>query len=369
MFNDVGFNCLLNMNHTSKVIKLGGQDDNATVWKEYIATNGTYRKAFKGAFANVKLWSRVLSDEELAALLAGNDGMQWSIGAQNGSSYEFGGNPVPEFDPAVNTWAEMQKTLDVDSPTLTLKTKMRTGDEELQKSLRVVPILSDGATGGVLLSVNGVQVESANLENGKEHVFVIPAARWIADSTGFVTVSISRTGDISGTLEFDAISLSGGWQVGYIDGKVTEFPANERSAPSDFFIGDFDISNHVRKATYSDASEWSPARLRSHFWVDERMARNASAVFTSSIANKANPAANPEEYTHFEVYLNNKCVHHAYVKKSNEIKVQIERGVMREGLNVIELRNISERSDIWAQYDYFRLEFKREFSPFAITVR
>ena len=47
---------------------------------------------------------------------------------------------------------------------------------------------------------------------------------------------------------------------------------------------------------------------------------------------------------------------------------------MREGLNVIELRNCSTYTDesklaVWAQYDYFRMEFKREFAPFAITVR
>jgi len=370
MFKEIDtYSFPLNMDHTVKTIKLGGQDDNATTWKEYIAINGTYRKAFKGAFANVKLWSRVLSDEELVALLAGNDGMQWSIGAQNGSSDEFGGTSVPEFDPDVNAWSQMKKTLDVDSPTLTFKTKMRKGDEGLQKSLRVMPMLSDGATGGVSLLVNGTSVESASLENGKEHVFVIPAAKWTANSSGYVTVAISRTGDVAGTLEFDAISLSGGWQIGYIDGTVTELVSNEKFAPSDFFIGDCDISNHVRKATYSDETTWSPNRLKSHFWVDERMARKANAVFTSSIANKANPDKNPEEYTDFEVYLNEVCIHQVSAKKSNKIEVQIERGVMREGLNVIELRNISERDDIWAQYDYFRMEFKREFSPFAITVR
>ena len=370
MFKEVPYDVPLNMDYTTvQAIKLGGQDDNSTQWREYIATNGTYRKAFKGAFANVKLWSRVLSDEELVALLADNNGMQWSIGAQNGSSEEFGGNPVPEFDPAANAWSQMKKTLDADSPTLTFKTKMRKGDEGLQKSLRVVSMLSEDATGGVSLSVNGVAVESASLENGKEHVFVIPAAKWTADSAGFVTVSISRTGDVAGTLEFDAISLSGAWQVGYVDKSVAEFVSNEKLAPSEFFIGDFDVTNHVRKALYSDLTTWSANRLRFHFWVDGRMAKKADAVFTSAIPNKSNPSEKPEEYTLFKVYLNEVCVHEVSAKKLDGIKVQIERGTMKEGLNVIDLRNCSERNDIWAQFDYFRMEFKREFAPFAITVR
>lgn len=366
MFKEVNYESPLNMNHSAKSIKLGGQDDNSTKWTEYNPASVTPRKSFKGAFANVKLWSRALSDEELIAVLANNDGMQWSIGAQNGSSDEFGGTPVAEFDPAVNAWSQMKKTIDADSPTLTFKTKMRKGDEGLQKSLRVVPILSEGATSGVLLSVNGVAVESASLENGKEHVFVIPAAKWTADSAGFVTVSISRTGDVDGTLEFDAISLSGAWQVGYVDKSVAEFVSNEKLAPSEFFIGDFDISNHVRKATYSVVNSGSPHRMRFYFWVDGRMAKKSDAVFTSAIPNKS--TKNDEEYTAFEVYLNEERIHSTLAKKLDAIKVEIGRGTMNEGLNVIELRNCSQ-IDVWAQYDYFRMEFKREFSPFAITVR
>lgn len=366
-YREIVYDAPLNMDHASdKSIKLGGQESNATKWKEYNSASGTDRKAFKGAFANVKLWSRTMSDEELLAVLAGGDGMQWSIGAPNGSSDEFGGNPVSEFDPAANAWSQMQKTLDAASPTLTFRTKMRTEDEGLQKSLRVLPMLPEGATGSVSLSVNGEPVESADLEDGKEHVFVIPAAKWTADPSGFVTVSIIRTGDIAGTLEFDAISLSGGWQVGYADKSVLELVSNEKLAPPDFFIGDTDISNHVRRATYSVANNTSPHRMVLHFWVDGRVARKSAAVFSSLIPNKS--TKNNEEYTAFEVYLNEERIHSTLAKKLDAIKVQIERGTMNEGLNVIELRNCSE-IDVWAQYDYFRMEFKREFAPFAITVR
>ena len=378
MFKEVPYGAPLNMNHSAKSIKLGGQDDNSPKWTEYNPTSVTPRKAFKGAFANVKLWSRALSDEELVAVLADNDGMQWSIGAQNGSSDEFGGTAVSEFDPAVNEWAQMKKTLDANSPTLTFKTKMRKGDEGLQKSVRVMPILSEGATGGVSLLVNGEPVESVSLADGQEHVFVIPAAKWTADSDGFVTVSISRTGDVAGTLEFDAISLSGSWQVGYADKSVAEFVSNEKLAPSEFFIGDFDITNHVRKATYSVVNSGSPHRMRLYFWVDGRVAKKSAAKFSSYIPNKGH--RDKEFSTPFEVYLNDRCIQTIEVSDSDItgkvalINVQIERGTMREGLNVIELRNCSTYTDesklaVWAQYDYFRMEFKREFAPFAITVR
>lgn len=365
-YREIVYDAPLNMDHASdKSIKLGGQESNATKWKEYNPASGTDRKAFKGAFANVKLWSRAMSDEELLAVLAGGDGMQWSIGAPNGSSDEFGGNPVSEFDPAANAWSQMQKTLDAASPTLTFRTKMRTEDEGLQKSLRVLPMLPEGATGSVSLSVNGEPVESADLEDGKEHVFVIPAAKWTSDPSGFVTVSISRTGEVAGILEFDTISLSGGWQVGYADKSVLELVSNERLAPPDFFIGDSDVSNHVRKATYSAANNTSPHRMILHFWVDGRMARKSAAVFSSAVPNKADG----EALAPFEVYLNGSCIHRGSVKKGDTINAQIERGVLREGLNAIELRNCSDLSTMWTHYDYFRMEFKREFSPFAITVR
>ena len=96
------------------------------------------------------------------------------------------------------------------------------------------------------------------------------------------------------------------------------------------------------------------------------MAKKSDAVFTSAIPNKS--TKNDEEYTAFEVYLNEERIHSTLAKKLDAIKVEIGRGTMNEGLNVIELRNCSQ-IDVWAQYDYFRMEFKREFSPFAITVR
>ena len=102
------------------------------------------------------------------------------------------------------------------------------------------------------------------------------------------------------------------------------------------------------------------------------MAKRSAAVFSSFIPNKG--SQNKEFTTPFEVYLNDSCIHTTEItnsditNKTSSINVQIAREVMREGLNVIELRNCSAY-EVWTHYDFFRMEFKREFAPFAITVR
>ena len=370
---DETFTNSLNMaNGNLQRVNLGGQDSNDDKWYEYgIKGRGNTSKAFKGAIASLKLWNRILSDEEFLAVRARQDGMQWTIGAKNGSADEFGGSPKEEFDPVIDAWSKMKKSLVESDKTLTLKTKMGVSDVGLQKSLRVIPLLSSGATGDVKLSVNGTDVESACFEDGKEHVFVIPAGLWVADDEGYVTVTLSRTGEVVGTLSFDALSLSGGWQIGYADWKANEFMPNynEKYAPEDFFVGDADISNHVRKAVYSIANSTSPHRLYLHFWVDERMAKNASAVYStriSGIGSRSDGVKLPESV---EVYLNGNCIHQTEIVVNDGITVPIERGTMNAGLNTVEFRNCSNNTGVWMKQDYFRLEFKREYSPFVFLIR
>lgn len=351
----------LDMNENVHRILLGGQENGESDWAEYQPTSGNKRKAFKGAFANVKLWSRELSDEELLAVLAGHDGLQWSIGVKNGSAIEFGGQPIEVFDPAVHAWAMMRQKLTPESPALTFKTKMIETDVALQKSLRVIPLLSEGATGEVTLSVNGVDVEAARFQHEKEHVFVIPAAMWTECPDGYVTVVLRRTGNVSGTLAFDALSLSGGWQVGYADKSVLEYAPNEGFAPEDYFVGDTDISNHVRRAVYSDQSS-RPNRFKLHFWVDGRLAKNSPAVFSSVIPNKEDN----KNMTPFKVYLNNQCIYETELSCGG-IEVQIPRETMKAGLNVVEIKNCSPSDSVWTQFDYFRMEFKKEYSSFTVV--
>lgn len=351
---------------SENIVMIGGQDSNANDWLEFDPSASRRRKAFKGAVANIKLWSRALDDRELLAAIAGYDGMQWSIGAQNGSADEFGGSPAEEFDPVNDKWAKMRKTLDSDNRYLVLKTKMEAVDSGLQKSLRVKPILSEGASGAVSLLVNDMEVESANLENGKDFVFVIPSSKWIADRNGNISVKILRTGDIAGTLQFDDISLSGGWQAGMNDNAVPAL--HEKHTPQNFFVGDFDFDNHLRKATFSDLYTYNTdiTRFYIHFWVDGRMATKSDAVFKTEILNKPQNEAS----TLFKVYLNDNEIGSVdCIKKYTTIQLNIPRNTMRAGLNKIELRNCSGRADEWAQYDYFRLEFSREYLPFAISVR
>jgi hypothetical protein len=359
------FDPALNMNQNDSYIIIGGQNSTQpTTWSSYTGS-GNSLKVFKGAIAKLKLYSRAMSDDELLGLIAEQGGAQWMIGSKNGSSDEFGSDPTDEFDPARHSWGNLRKELTAENPSITIRTKMATSDVNLQKSLRFEPLMNDGESAIVALKVNGTFIESLSLANGRPGTFVIPAAAWTPDAEGNVSVTLSRTLGTAETIGIDSLSLSGGWQVGYNDGQDAEFVKNETMAPADFFVGDTDISNHVRVAVYSDKKPTSPHRSRIRFHVDERVADNASAKFEVKLANKnADEAETP-----VKIFLNDACIKQVNVWKTSRITADIPYGTMNDGLNCIEVRNCSEKETVWMKFDYFRLEFNRLRRPFAVMVR
>ena len=62
-------------------------------------------------------------------------------------------------------------------------------------------------------------------------------------------------------------------------------------------------------------------------------------------------------------------MHQTEIELNDSITVSIERGTMNAGLNTVEFRNCSKSNRVWMKQDYFRLEFKREYSPFVFLIR
>ena len=360
----------LKFSDTAKII-LASQNESATAWK----WNGTGNalKVFRGAIAQLDLFDGSLSETEMTALSAGFDGTAWSLGSRNGSSYEFGGDPVAEYDPLTMPWTNMRGELTAANPSVTIKTKIADTDGGLSKFL-TVNLLPDGVGGTCPLSVtvNGTPVALAgnrfagavDVAAGTPFTFFIPGKLWRGDAEGTATVKLQRAGTVSGTLGIDSLVLSGSWQLGVADGNCAEF-MREQYAPEVFYVGDPDTSNHLRRATYPIGSTVSPnSNLVLRCWLPEDVARRCRMRFSMRVSN----TGIDNSFTTFALGVGEREVIRKQIKKGDYVETEIMPGVFSGGFNDIKILNLAAEPARWMQYDFFRLTCEPLFG-LIMTVR
>ena len=357
----------LNYTHTLKFnasanVIIGGQNEAATKWKNDAGT-AAGRKVFKGAIAELEIFDASLSKEEMDALAAGQSGAEWAIGSVNGSSYEFGADPHGVYDPRTMEWGEMRGELTAAFPSLTLRTKVRKNDDGRAKILSIVPLLDGvGASCPLTVSVNGNSVGAWSggtvdmaVTNSRD-VF-IPGKLWHGDEDGYVSVSLTRQAPVVGTLAFDAMTLSGSWQVGTAGDGAGEFSPENRCPPV-FFVGDDDTTNHVRRATYPIGGNMSTSNHVLRAWLPDRVVANdVSRYCKARFAMRISNASSADAFL-FKVLVGDSVVWTGTVIKGDTITFDIPRNVFRSGYNDISVQNWSEGPMFWSQYDYFRLDIK-----------
>ena len=181
------------------------------------ASNENANKTFRGTIAAVKGWNRLLTTNEMWAVMAGQHGGTWNVGVPDGAADEFGadGATVAAFDPTADKWQTMKKSLTAADRTLTLTFPLRAEEAGLARLLVVKPLFDGtGATCPVTVTANGMSVGTFDLS--QEEKRVIPLRRGLVgrDGSGKMTIAITRPEGCTGTLSFDALSLVGSWQAG-----------------------------------------------------------------------------------------------------------------------------------------------------------
>ena len=181
---------------------------NATGWHNPSPDNsGNPRpRAFRGTIADVMLWDHAITTLEMSEVMAGGTrGGEWQIGAANNSADEFGdSNPAAAFEPRTMSWSRLRKTLDASNPTLSIATTMTSSEHQISRALTFLPILSGGSA-PVEVALNGTTVGEIDLAS--ETSITLPKELWRHDGTAN-TITITRSGSASGTIQFDAISLA-----------------------------------------------------------------------------------------------------------------------------------------------------------------
>lgn len=324
-------------------MRLGAEHSEASSDSERI------RKAFRGYYADIKAWNRVLSESEMWAVMSGYYGGTFNVGVENGSADEFGGTwygrRADPFDVATNKWQEMKKSLTATDRTLTLVAPIPAESEGLSRVLEIVPLFNGvGASCPVAVAINGVDVGEFDLMDEGKRAISIPGNLVKRDANGKITIAITRPEGCAGTLSFDALSLAGSWQIGTIDSTSDEMTQQAQGVSSVVMAGDPDYKHAQRGLTTTYNTLTIP------FNVPKSSAGQCAYRYEAFINSVKSDNTHP---VHIE--FNGKTVWSSENVVKGKVRVDIPAENVKSGLNELKWLYETTASGNWIAFDYHRM--------------
>ena len=358
-------------------LQYGGQASGSG-WVKLKNSVNNVAKSWRGTIRDVMIWNRELSDLERRQVVSGHYGAKWRIGALNGSAAEFGvdggtDTPAASYDPDTMPWLKMRGALTAANPTLTVCGAWTTQDsaEALPRILSVTPIF-DG-TGDdpcpIEVRVNGTLAASGNLREEAGRNLFIPASFWQPDGSGNVTVAITRTGSLTGTVLIDALELGGSWQVGYRDNNMADMSKNTLLHDC-YFAGDPVASNMNRTLRYV----YGAVSLRVHIpeWLAARHSFKYESRITGCSANEGYDLTQQS----VGLLVNGRQIWstNGVTRSSNpSLVLDVPNEMLVPGINIFQWTNLTENAELrdnaWTCYDYQCLRVGRLHRGAYISIR
>ena len=343
------------------------------------SASATTSRGFRGAIADFMVWDRALTNEEKIEVMAGQHGAKWRIGAINGSADEFTDDaPAAIFDPQSMPWRQMRKTLDASHPTLTLKSQLETYEAGKAMILSVTPLLSGVSSAQIALSVNNTAVGTANLENGKTANIVIPKNNLTRDASGNVTLTLNRTGDTSGSVCIDAITLSGSWQI-TDDNNGSNGMTDQATAANFAFAGDTNVTHFTSSLSVGNSS----TNYTFGVFVPAGMGEKCGWKFRTKTTTIKNTTEFDEEHT---VFVNGVAVgtHAGRFTNYESFSLDMPVGTLHDGMNYVQWaqtlpvrppEGLGKQADgvtnhgIYQFYDFWAMDLVPPANPFVMIMR
>ena len=357
-------------------VQYGGQSSGAS-WIKLKNSVNNVAKSWRGTIREMKVWNRALSDLERRQVVAGYYGAKWRMGAVNGSAAEFGADggddePAANYDPDTMPWLKMRGALTAANPSLTVCGAWTKQDRAtaLPRILSVTPLF-DG-TGDdpcpVEVRVNGALAASGNLKDHAGCNLFIPDSFWQPDGDGKVTVTLTRTGALTGTVLIDALELGGSWQVGYRDNNISDMAKNNL-AHDCYFAGDPVASNINRTARNAQVVDF---RVHLPKWLAERHSFKYESRITGCNANEGYDVT--EQTVGLFVNGQQLWSTNRVTKTSNPSLVfDVPSEMLVPGINVFRWTNMTEtagiRENAWVCFDYQCLRVGKMRRGTYITLR
>ena len=338
---------------SDRSMRIGAESSGATT------TTANIHKAFRGYYAGLKLWNRLLTENEMWSVMAGQYGGTFNIGVENGSADEFGGTwygrRADPFDVATDKWQEMKKSLTAADRTLTLVAPIPAESDGLPRVLEIVPLFDGvGATCPVTVTANGATVGTFDLLDENRRAIILRGAQAKRDANGKIAIAITRPEECAGTLSFDALSLAGSWQIGVKNGSSGEMTAETQGVPSVVIAGDPDYKHAQRSLTTTYNTLTIP------FNVPKSSAGQCAYRYETYIDNLKSGTAHP---LHLE--LNGETVWSSENAAKSKVRVDIPAESIKCGLNELKWVYDTTTASNWLTFDYHMLKM---VSPLGMMV-
>ena len=313
-----------------------------------VYAGAAYRStAFRGAIAAVKGWRRLLTEDEMWCVMAGLHGGIFHAGVPDGKADEFGASgTAATFDPTAMPWQKMKKSLTAADRALALSVPIPAENRFLAKLLVVKPLFDGvGAACPVAVIANGVDVGKFDLMDEKDRTILLRGAAASCNAEGRLVISIERPEGCAGTLSFDALSLTGSWQIGTKNGSKAEMKEEGKGVPQVAIMGD-PVYKHVQRSL----TKVCPS-LSLLFDVPENVDGKCRWLYSTKFID---PQAGCAQPIHIE--LNGSTIWSSEdVAGGTEVDLQIDPSSLVPGLNNLKLCYDSAVPN-WISIDYHRLK-------------
>ena len=326
---------------TSQAMWFGSERNDVYAGAAYRST------AFRGAIAAVKGWRRLLTEDEMWCVMAGLHGGIFHAGVPDGKADEFGASGTEEtFDPSSMPWQKMKRSLDSSDRTLTLSVPLPEANRKLARLFVIKPLFDGvGATCPVSVTANGVDVGTFDLMNEAERTILLRGGAAACNADGRLVISIVRPEGCAGTLSFDALSLTGSWQIGTKNGSKAEMKEEGKGVPQVAIMGD-PIYKHVQRSL----TKVCPS-LSLFFDVPENVGERCTWIYSTKFLD---PQAGHAQPIHIEV--NGATVwQSANVENGTEVDKKIDASLLVPGLNELKLCYDTTEPN-WISIDWHRLK-------------
>ena len=315
----------------------------------YATWSSSNPRAFKGALADVMIWRRALTKDEMCEVMAGQHGAKWMVGAVNGTADEFDtAAPAAAFEPESMPWRRMCKSLTAANPTLTLKSPLPLVETNKPMIFTVSPIFQGtAATCPVQLAVNGNTVGTFDLALPAKRNMAIPKSFWKRDTSGNVTVTLTRT-ETTGTLLIDALALSGSWQIEVEDNRSGQLK-DQRINTDYYFAGD-PIAGH---ATASDSVGNARTNFTFGVWMPPGSAARHGWRFTMRLINAYSYTGNLDDNV-LTLLVNDMVLTSRHgLAQYDYFDVDIPAGTLVDGMNWLRFIQTSPVHGAGTSYNIF----------------
>ena len=307
-------------------------------------------KAFRGYYAGLKVWDRLLTENEMWSVMAGQYGGTFNVGVENDSADEFGstwyGRRADPFDVATNKWQEMKKSLTAEDRTLTLAVPIPAESDGMPRVLEIVPLFDGvGATCPVTVAANGETVGELDLMDASKRAMLLRGNQAKRDANGKITIAIARPEGCAGTLSFDALSLAGSWQIGTINGSSSEMTQETKGVPSVVIAGDPDCTHAQRSLTTTYNTLTIP------FNVPKSSAGQCAYRYETYIDSLKSGSTHP-----LRLEFNGKTVWSSANAAKDKVRVEIPAEDIKCGLNELKWVYDTTTASNWLTFDYHKMK-------------